>query len=81
VRPRCGHVMHPYEAVWGALLDDVLCGRPDGHNGRHRSVQSLDKERLQRRWSRYSEKRKQARRRATLARALRETDQYWQYFV
>jgi len=74
--PRCHAVMQAYEAVWGALLDDVLCGRPAGHNGKHRSVQSLDKERSKKRWERYSEKRKQKRRRAKLARALRETDAY-----
>lgn len=68
--------MHGYEAIWGALLDGVRCGRPAGHNGKHRSLQSLDKERAQRRWERYSEKRKQKRRREKLARALREIDGY-----
>jgi hypothetical protein len=74
--PRCDARIRPYEAVWGALLDDVVCGRPAGHNGQHRSVQSLDRERSKRRWERYSEKRKQGRRRAALARALREADGY-----
>ena len=60
----------------GALLDGVVCGRPEGHNGGHRSVQSLDKERSKKRWERYSEKRIQKRRRAKLARALREVDGY-----
>jgi len=40
-RPRCGVPIHPYEAVWGALLDDVVCGRPAGHNPPHRSVQAV----------------------------------------
>lgn len=73
---RCHAPMKGYEAVWGALLDGVICGRPTGHNGVHRSVQSLDKERSRRRWERYSEKRQQKRRRAKLARALREADGY-----
>ena len=74
--PRCGQPIRGYEAVWGALLDDLACGRPAGHNGQHRSVQSLDRERSKRRWEQYSEKRKQKRRRAKLARALREVDGY-----
>lgn len=75
-KPRCHAPMHPYEAVWGALLDDVVCGRPEGHKGQHRSVQSLDRERTKKRWERYSEQRCQKRRRAKLARALREVDGY-----
>ncbi len=74
--PRCKAPMQGYEAVWGVLLDGVVCGRPAGHNGQHRSVQSLDRERSKRRWERYSEKRIQKRRRAKLARALREIDGY-----
>lgn len=74
---RCHAPMQGYEAVWGALLDDVVCGRPGGHTGQHRSVQSLDRERTKRRWERYSEKRQQKRRREKLARALREVDGYW----
>jgi hypothetical protein len=74
--PRCGHPIQGYEAVWGALLDQVICGRPAGHNGGHRSVQALERERSKRRWERYSEQRKQERRREALARALRETDGY-----
>jgi len=74
--PRCHAPMQGYEAIWGALLDGVVCGRPVGHNGKHRSVQSLDKERSKRRWEQYSEKRIQKRRRAKLARALREVDGY-----
>jgi hypothetical protein len=68
--------MQPYEGVWGALLDGVVCGRPAGHSGQHRSVQSLDHERSKRRWERYNEKRQQKRRRERLARALREVDGY-----
>ena len=74
--PRCYAPMQGYEAIWGALLDGVRCGRPAGHNGKHRSVQSLDKERSKRRWEQYSEKRKQKRRRVKLARALREAVGY-----
>jgi hypothetical protein len=74
--PRCYAPMQGYESIWGALLDGVKCGRPAGHNGKHRSVQSLDKERNKRRWEQYSEKRQQKRRRAKLARALREIDGY-----
>lgn len=73
---RCECPIKGYEAVWGALLDDVVCGRPVGHNGQHRSVQSLERERTKRRWERYSEQRIQKRRRAKLARSLREIDGY-----
>jgi len=64
--PRCGAPMQPYEAVWGALLNDVTCGRPAEHNGVHRSVQSLDKERGKKRWERYNEQRRERRIRARL---------------
>lgn len=59
--PRCGRVMLGYEGIWGALLDDVRCGRPEGHRGVCRSVQSLDREKVKTaaRWPVY-----QARRRA-----------------
>jgi hypothetical protein len=55
VKPRCGRVMHRYEAVWGALLDDVTCGRPQGHNGQCRSRQSISKaqERSRHKWPEY----------------------------
>lgn len=43
--PRCGRVMHRYEAVWGAMFDDPVCGRPEGHTGVCRSVQSLERAR------------------------------------
>lgn len=63
MRPRCGRLMTPYEAVWGALLDDVMCGRPLGHNGQCRSVQAVSKERERYRanWPKYREKRQQRR--------------------
>ena len=53
--PRCGRVMRRVEAVWGALPDEVTCGRPEGHNGEHRTVmgvrrkQEADAARLNRR--------------------------------
>lgn len=55
MRPRCGTEMTPYEAVWGALLDPVVCGRPEGHTGVHRSVQAMRKERERERlrWKEY----------------------------
>ncbi len=55
--------MHPYEAVWGALLDPVVCGRPEGHAGRHRSVQAIRKERdrAREKWPVYRERRQQKR--------------------
>jgi hypothetical protein len=65
--PRCGARIRPYEAVWGALLDDVVCGRPAGHNGKHRSVQSLDRERSKKRWERYNAQRRERRIRARLS--------------
>jgi hypothetical protein len=65
--PRCHTPMQPYEGVWGALLDGVVCGRPAGHSGQHRSVQSLDRERSKKRWERYSEQRQDRRRRARLS--------------
>lgn len=45
--------MHAYEAIWGALLDGVTCGRPQGHNGRCRSVQAVlrSKERSRKGWA------------------------------
>lgn len=45
--------MHAYEAIWGALLDGVTCGRPEGHNGRCRSVQAVlrSKERSRKGWA------------------------------
>lgn len=63
LKPRCGRVMLGYEGVWGALLDDVVCGRPEGHSGMHRSVQSLDRarERNRLRWP-ATRKRRQAKR-------------------
>jgi len=80
VAPRCGRPMLGYEAVWGALLDEVTCGRPEGHNGPHRSVQALRKalEGERRTWAAKSaarrERARQARRRAVLAEALRGFD-------
>lgn len=61
MKPRCGAEMHAYEAVWGALLDPVLCGRPEGHVGRHRSEQAIRKERDRgrRKWAEYSRLRRQ----------------------
>ena len=55
--------MTPYEAVWGALLDPVVCGRPEGHAGGHRSVQALRKERERARatWPVYRKRRQQRR--------------------
>ena len=32
-----------YEAVWGALLEDPVCGRPEGHSGQHRSVMAVQR--------------------------------------
>ena len=76
--PRCGRVMLPYEGIGGALLDDVVCGRPEGHNGKCRSVQALDRarERDRARWPVVREQRRQAKRRAVLAEALRGFDAY-----
>ena len=56
--------MHPYEACWGALLDDVLCGRPEGHNGRCRSRQAISKasERARKNWPEYRARRQERRR-------------------
>jgi hypothetical protein len=69
VKPRCGAEMTPYEAVWGALLDPVVCGRPEGHppapNGSpgHRSVQAIRKERERARtnWPEYRRRRQEKR--------------------
>jgi len=41
VTPRCGRVLRRYEAVWGALLEDPVCGRPEGHNPPCRSAQAV----------------------------------------
>lgn len=59
MRPRCGREMHAYEGVWGALLDPVTCGRPQGHNGRCRSVQALRRtaERSRKDWPKIREER------------------------
>ena len=43
VTARCGRVMRRYESVHGALLDDLLCGRPAGHNGPCRSGIAWDR--------------------------------------
>lgn len=64
--PRCHAPMHAYEGVWGALLDGVVCGRPEGHSGQHRSVQSLNAERSRKRWQRQSERRRELRQLARL---------------
>ena len=37
--------MRRLEAVWGALLEDPVCGRPEGHNPPCRSVQSVQRAR------------------------------------
>jgi hypothetical protein len=78
VTPRCGRVMQRREATWGALLDEVTCGRPEGHNAPCRSVQAVAAavERERRTWPAKRERRLQARRRAVLAEALREFDGY-----
>ena len=70
--------MRRHEAAHGALLDDVLCGRPAGHNGPCRSPQSLAKalELDRKRWPAEHERRRQRRRREVLAAALREADGY-----
>lgn len=62
-KPRCGAAITPYEKVWGALLDPVVCGRPEGHLGVHRSEQSLRKERERNRvrWAEYSRRHRQRR--------------------
>lgn len=61
--------MHPYEGVWGALLDEVLCGRPEGHNGQCRSRQAIARERERARgnWPKYREVRRLRRRQEQLA--------------
>ena len=63
MRPRCAVEMKPYEKVWGALLDPVVCGRPQGHTGMHRSVQAIRKERERARmnWPLYRQRRKERR--------------------
>jgi hypothetical protein len=33
--------MQRREAIWGALLEDPPCGRPEGHNGPCRSVMAV----------------------------------------
>ncbi len=67
-----------FEAVWGALLEDPVCGRPEGHNGPCRSVLAVAAavERERRSWPAKRERRRQARRRAVLAGALRGFDGY-----
>ena len=74
MKPRCGAEMHPYEAVWGALLDPVVCGRPEGHIGSHRSVQSIRKERDRARenWPVYHQRRQAKRLRLREAKRMRE---------
>ena len=56
VTPRCGQPMQRREASHGAMLDDPVCGRPEGHSLPHRSEQALRKTReLERRtWARRS---------------------------
>lgn len=65
MKPRCGAEMTPYEAVWGALLDPVVCGRPEGHSGMHRSEQALRKERQRsiEKWPAYRQRRQAKRER------------------
>jgi hypothetical protein len=60
--------MRKFEAVHGPLLDDVVCGRPEGHNGRCRSEQSMEKQRRYDRdnWPKYSRVRNERRRLARL---------------
>jgi hypothetical protein len=47
--------MQRREAIWGALPEVPVCGRPEGHNGEHRTVmgvrrkQEADMARLSRR--------------------------------
>ena len=62
--PRCGRPMLRFEAVWGPLLEDPVCGRPEGHNGVCRSTLALAKalEGDRKRWPRVRD-RYQARRR------------------
>ena len=74
--PRCGRVLRRYEAVWGALLEDPVCGRPEGHNPPCRSVQAVAAaaERERKSWPEKRERRRQAQRRAVLAEALRGFD-------
>jgi hypothetical protein len=60
--------MHKYEAAHGPLLDDVTCGRPEGHNGVCRSVQALEKARQysQDNWPKYRVARNERKRRSRL---------------
>ena len=67
--PRCGRVLKPYEGVWGALLGDVRCGRPEGHRGVCRSVQLLERERQM---HQLRQPQVNARRKAERARVSRE---------
>ncbi len=39
--PRCGRPMARYEAANGPMLEDPVCARPAGHNGRCRSAAAL----------------------------------------
>ena len=51
--------MRRLEAVWGALLEDPVCGRPEGHNPPCRSAQSVQRARtgdLARQRRRYQER-------------------------
>lgn len=56
---RCGRAMNKYEKIWGALLDDVLCGRPAGHKGQCRSGQAMERTRQRQRdrWPQTRERR------------------------
>ena len=39
--PRCGRTMARYEPTgWPPVLEDPVCGRPEGHNGPCRSAQA-----------------------------------------
>lgn len=61
--PRCGRVMRKYEAAHGPLLDDVVCGRPEGHNGLCWSEQAIANRRQYGRehWAEYNRRRKERR--------------------
>ena len=50
-----------YEGIWGALLDPVTCGRPEGHNGRCRSVQAIRRatERSRKDWTKIRDEQEQ----------------------
>jgi hypothetical protein len=61
--------MLKYESAHGPLLEDVVCGRPEGHSGTCRSVQALDKARQYQRdhWPEQGRKRRERRRLARLS--------------